>query len=162
VVFSTFVAMRWFILLLFVSSFGFSEDQLEVPEAPAIEFRELAWFGPTLQGGYGCFPGQDGTPMPTTIGRIEKKRLLGKQQLVWEHRFYDIQSVLIDEQQTVYVAFELGTLSLRLLEHRSWDVFYQPKGQPYSRAHFITFSSQIVLNQFFDPRVISSTTLPNN
>ena len=151
--------MRWIFLWCCVYLTVFTAD---TPNAPAVEFRELAWYGPTIHGGYGLFPGQDSTPMLTTMGRIEPKRILGKQQMVWRHRFYDVESVMIDDSGVVYVAFELGTLSLRHFEHRSWDVQFTPRGQPLPTQCFRTFCQSRLSYHLYDPRVTSSITLPNN
>jgi hypothetical protein len=151
--------MRWAFLWCCVYLSVFTAD---IPHAPAVEFRELAWYGPTVHGGYGLFPGQDNTPMLTTMGRIEPKRLLGKQQMVWMHRYYDVQSVLIDDAGVVYVAFELGTLSLRHFEHRSWDVQFTPRRQQLPTQHFRTFCQSGISYPVYDSRVTSSITLPNN
>ena len=151
--------MRWAFLWCCVYLTVFTA---ETPHAPAMEFRELAWYGPTIHGGYGLFPGQDGTPMLTSMGRIEAKRLVGKQQMVWMHCYYDVESVLIDESGVSYVAFKLGTLSLRHFEHRSWDVQFTPLGQQSPTQCFRTFCQPGLPYPVYDPRVTSSITLSNN
>jgi hypothetical protein len=94
--------------------------------APEIDFRCLEWWVPNHHGVYGWYGGQDLTPIPLVMGRIEALRITGIQELVWEHAYYRVQGVMRLNERTWFLGFEKGTLKLRHLEHRRWQVEFTP------------------------------------
>ncbi len=96
--------------------------------APEINFRSLEWWGLNCDGGYGWCSGQDLTPFPPVMGRIEALRINGTQEMVWEHAYYRVQAVVRQDERTWFLGFEKGTLKLRHLEHRRWQVEFIPMG----------------------------------
>jgi len=135
---------RWLPLLLLVVSLpaeeptsksqaGITSTETVAPPvdpvaAPEIYFRFLEWWGPTCNGGYGWYGGQDLTPFPSVMGRIEALRITGTQEMVWEHAYYRMQGVMRQDERTWFIGFEKGTLKLRHLEHRRWQVEFTPMG----------------------------------
>ncbi len=129
---------RWVCLVLTVTIRLVSEDRLS---APAVEFRDLTWWGSSTCGVWNWWPGQDGTPFPTSMGRIDEVRITGPQELVWEHRYYAIESVVAAPDGAVLVGFSLGTLAMRQLQDRRWAVTFTPAGATSSMGTFQTFSN---------------------
>ncbi len=135
---------RWLLLLLFVlwlpaeepsvkTRSGIATPATDAPHtapiaAPEIEFRYLEWWVPDHHGMYGWYGGQDLTPIPSVMGRIEALRITGIQELVWEHAYYRAQGVMRQDERTWFLGFEKGTLKLRHLEHRRWQVEFTPMG----------------------------------
>jgi hypothetical protein len=126
--------LRWLLMILVVAnSPGQDQTVAVIPDgrtvaAPSILLRDLEWWGPNINGGYGWYPGQDFTPMPPVMGRIEDLRLTGIQEMVWEHAYHRIQAVHRADERTWFVGFALGTLKLTNLEHRRWQVEFTPLG----------------------------------
>lgn len=96
--------------------------------APEINFRFLEWWVPNHAGIYGWYGGQDLTPFPPVMGRIEALRITGIQEMVWEHAYYRVQGVMREGERTWLLGFEQGTVKLRHLEHRRWQVEFTPTG----------------------------------
>lgn len=96
--------------------------------APEIDFRSLEWWMPDCHGTYGWLGGQDLTPFPPVMGRIEPLRVNGIQEMVWEHTYHRVQGVMHHDERTWFLGFEKGTLKLRHLEHRRWQVEFTPMG----------------------------------
>lgn len=114
----------------------------DMPEAPAIQFRELTWWAPSTCGTYGWWPGMDGAVYAAHLGRIESARIFGPQELVWKHRFYPIESVRILDDQTVLVGFARGTLAMRPISKRQWEVAFTEVGSLKPLGVFRTMSSE--------------------
>lgn len=66
--------------------------------------------------------------MPTVMGRIESLRITGIQEMVWEHAYHRVQSVLRTGERTWFLGFEKGTLKLTHIEHQRWQVEFTPAG----------------------------------
>jgi hypothetical protein len=129
--------VRWAILLLALAAVAEAGD---IPEAPAVQFRDLAWWAPSACGTYGWWPGKDGAVYAESLGRIERASIIGPQELVWEHRFYPIESVMILDDQTVLVGFARGTLAMRQISGRRWEVAFTQAGSLRPLGVFRTMS----------------------
>lgn len=130
--------MRWMFSLLTCLALVAAE---EMPEVPAVQFRELTWWAPSTSGAYGWWPGQADTPYPHQLGRIATARIIGPQELVWNHRFYAIESVKRLDDQVVLVGFSLGTLAMRQISGLRWEVAFTPVGAVAPAGVFRTLSS---------------------
>jgi hypothetical protein len=95
--------------------------------APEIRFRYLEWWVPDCEGRFGWHPGEDLTPIPSVMGRIEALKITGTQELVWEHAYFRVQSVMRGEG-CWFLGFEKGTLKLTHIEHQRWQVEFTPAG----------------------------------
>lgn len=139
---------RWPLLVLLVLSLPaeeLSQSAIATPApptdpvaAPEIDFRYLEWWASDQHGIHGWYGGQDLTPIPSVMGRIEALRLTGIQELVWEHAYYRVQGVMRQDERTWFVGFEKGTLKLRHLEHRRWQVEFTPTGGEHPTRIFRT------------------------
>lgn len=94
--------------------------------APEIGFRDLEWWVSDHHGIHGWYGGQDLTSIPSVMGRIQALRITGIQEMVWDHAFYRVQGVMRQDDRTWFLGFEKGTLKLRHLEHRRWQVEFTP------------------------------------
>jgi hypothetical protein len=56
-------------LALSLITFSVVSAAQDKPEAPAIEFRELTWWAPSICGTYGWWPGKDVEVYATSLGR---------------------------------------------------------------------------------------------
>ena len=145
--------MKTLLLLLFIMTA--STKEIVVPlfngAAPDIEFRELAWWAPNQFGEYGWRPDNDETPVKAAMGRIEKKRILGAQEIVWKHRFYPIENVTTDPPGNYYVIFPEGKIVLSKVDKRSWQVLYEPRDKTLPTLSFRTFTREATRNYVISP-----------
>lgn len=130
--------VRWSLALVALAGLVAAED---MPEAPDVQFRELTWWAPSTAGIYGWWPGQDGSAYAANLGRICPARILGPQELVWNHRFYPIESVKLLEDQLVLVGFSQGTLAMRKISGLRWEIAFTPVGTMVPMGVFRTLSS---------------------
>lgn len=136
--------MRTFLVLLAIvfSSHGalILSAEEQVPYAPAVIFRSVDWWGPGSDGAMWWYAGKNQTPHPADLGRIKEARLVGRQEIEWLGRTFDIEKVMRTDAGDFVVTFEDWKLVMGKTHEDRWlvDVF-PPKGK-FVQARFRTIT----------------------
>jgi hypothetical protein len=115
--------MRTAILLVVLCSSPSLFAAVAVPKEHQVELRDLSWLNRNIETGKLWWGKGDGTKkFPNDLGRIEAK------EIMWDHKFYPIQTFEEDKDKTVTLTFELGTLVLKWESESLRQVIFAPVG----------------------------------
>ncbi|HEX3133082.1 MAG TPA: hypothetical protein VHX44_05800, partial [Planctomycetota bacterium] len=100
-------------LVLLVSLMAPAHAEVErLDEAPAISFNSMVWFVPNGPGTGRWVDGDLNADYRSTMGYIERKPLIGPQQIKWKRGFYDLTFVGKRDDGAIIIQFAGGLLFL--------------------------------------------------
>lgn len=132
--------MRALLLLVLLSATNAAD--LEVKFAPAVVMRSVEWWGPGSGGAMWWFPGKNQTPYPADLGRIKEGPLVGRQEIDWLGRTFDIEKVVRTDAGDFVVTFDEARWKLVMgkTHEDRWLVDVLPPAGRFVQARFRTIT----------------------
>jgi hypothetical protein len=131
------------LLIWLLGAFAFTRQvnaDEQVPYAPAVVFRSVEWWGPGAGGAMWWWAGKNQTPYPADLGRIKEVQLVGKQQIEWLGRTYDIEKVMRTDAGNFEVTFDTWRLVMGKTHEDRWLVDTFPPDKRFVTARFRTIT----------------------
>ncbi len=125
-------------ILLLLSGFGHQSFAQELKFAPAVEFKNVSWWGVGQDGAMWWYAGQDQTAFPKSVGAIKEGRITGSQELLWKGRSFTITSVKKTDAGDIEVFFEKGKIVMGKTHEELWLIDYYPSGSQHKESRFRT------------------------
>lgn len=128
------------VLLLLVSLLlpAQARAEEEIKYAPAIIFRSVEWWRPSRSGEMVWFAGADRSNFPANLGQIKEARLVGRQEIDWLGRTFEIEKVVRTDAGNIIVTFDKWKLDMGKTHEDRWLVDVFPPDDRFVTARFRT------------------------
>jgi hypothetical protein len=129
---------KYAVLLLMVSLLMPVPTQAEeeIKYAPAIIFRSVEWWRPGRTGAMVWFAGEDLSQFPANLGRIKEAPLVGRQEIEWLGRTFEIEKVVRTDAGNILVTFDKWKLDMGKTHEDRWLVDVYPPDDRFVTARF--------------------------
>jgi hypothetical protein len=115
-----------------------AEQETVVPYAPAVSLKKVEWWGPNNFGLMTWWAGVDQTPYPANLGFILEAPLVGKQEIMWLGRTFEINKVVRTDAGSFVVTFDVWKLVMGKTHEGFWLVDVFPPDNRFVTGRFRT------------------------